>query len=154
VPYISITDGRTARYDSDSVMYEGINGLYTDHFSSCNIFILYKQEEGRVKISMTHADFSIKRSDIEEEIKWMGENFNYSIVRRKDNEFSKKRRDSVLEDQEKSDGLDADLDVGIEEIDFSEDQLGVSIGTDGSISFYGLANLPDIITHHEDDVVH
>ncbi len=139
MPYLSITDGRIARYDS-SLSPKIIEGFYTDNFSSCNIVILYQRQEDNIRISMIHADISIIQSDIENEINWVGMECKRIVVRREYDPHSQTTKERVL----------GSLANNFEEKFCPENNHGISININGEIKFYSYIELPELITHLEE----
>lgn len=142
MPYLSITDGRTARYDSSNNMeIKQIDGVYTDSFSSCNIVIFYWCANNNIKISMTHVDSSITSTHIKEELNWIGNVNNVTgyVIRRFDNVYSEEIKKRVLDNSP----------IAFKEHHCPEGESGVSINLQGKITFYSLteAESLNLIAH-------
>lgn len=133
--FISITDGRIARFDGK--ISPNIGGIYTDNFSSCNIIILYSNSED-IKLSMIHADKSINPADIEKEIKWAGADCKKYVYRRLNDGSSLERKKASL----------GDFIEQFNEKDVPEKCYGISINVQGEITLHDdIREFPCLITH-------
>ncbi len=142
--YISITDGRIARYDSSEAPKElALDGFYTDSFSSCCIVMIYLKENELTRLSMIHADHSISNEDIQQELDWVktignGDLLPFRIVRRHENGYSNSTKNRILEN----------ISDQAQDIHCHEEKLALSINIDsGDINFYDHRDIPKLYVH-------
>lgn len=139
MPFLSITDGRIARYDIKNSTIQ-LDGLYTDNFSSCNIIVLFKATNNVARLSMIHADQTTTTEDVKTEIAWVGHDCQKFVVRRFNNEYSKNRKIEVL----------GDMINDFAEIACPKEKSGVSVNCAGKIELCDYINFPELIVHPEE----
>lgn len=67
--YFYISEGKIGRIDTTTPT-NNLQGLCTDNFTSCNIIVLIAKNETR--FSLIHADQSLHKGTIQQEIDWVG----------------------------------------------------------------------------------
>ena len=67
--YIYILEGKIGRIDSQESPKD-IIGLCTDNFTTCNILVMFSKDRSRYVL--VHMDLSLKETDIQKQIEWLG----------------------------------------------------------------------------------
>ena len=141
--FLNVPERITCRFDNQNhPIAAKIEGLYTDNFGMCNIFILYQRNGDHVKSSMTHADQVVNPEQIQQEINWInssGPEFSFYIIA-KDNSKSLSIREKILRN----------LFVSITPVIFYTQNYAISINQDNVIEYYERSNIPKLATHPQE----
>lgn len=144
--FLSVTQSKTARFHSLETDSK-IQGLYTDNFSECNLFVFKKQYADHTRISLTHADRLTSSKFIQEEMAWVGDDCEKIILRKNSVQSSSDVTKMILS----SAGAIKRKGFQIQNVDPSS----FGIGVDGAqVHVFSRDTIPELACHPLEWVLH